>query len=79
MKQPKTYDLIGRAKRVLNSQGKSMTLADSSMRQYVGELAALCSETGVLSRDAPARFQRIWFKHVEELNKQKASCAETEE
>ncbi len=79
MKKQKTYDRIGRAKRVLVSQGKAPSLADSSMSQYVDRLAALCSETGVLVGGAPAQFQRIWFEHVDELNKQKATCAGTED
>lgn len=78
MKQ-KTYDRIGRAKRVLISQGKAPSLADSSMSQYVDQLASLCTESGVVSRDAPAQFQRIWYAHVDQLNKAKATCAETEE
>lgn len=78
MKQKLYSTPLARAKRVLNSQGKATSLADSSMSQYVERLAALCNESGVLVSNAPERFARIWYEHVENLNQQKASCAETE-
>lgn len=69
---------IQRAKRVLASQGKSVLLATGSMAGRVDELAALCSESGVVSPDAPKAFERIWHQHTAEMDQQKATDADME-
>lgn len=69
---------LKKAERVLVSQGRSKLLASSTMAQYVDRLAALCNDDGTLKPDTPARFEAVWYEHIDRLNELKATDAETE-
>lgn len=71
-------DKLTKAKRVLNSQGRSVLLAEGSMSDYVDRLAALCDNHGKVVADAPERFASLWYEYTASLDTMKATDQDTE-
>lgn len=72
-------DKLKKAERVLVSQGKSKLLAQSALAPYLDRLAALCGDDGKVVADTPAKFEAIWFEHIDKLNAAKATDETTDE
>lgn len=62
----KTYDEKGRAARVIASQGGAPGTVDQLPEKYIKRLAALSDERGVVSKEAPEKFNKIRRELIDE-------------
>lgn len=61
-KKTKQLTTIERARCVVRSQGKPITLLDCRLAAYVEEIAKLCNEAGQVHANAPLVFEQIYYK-----------------
>lgn len=62
----KTYDEKGRAARVIISQGGAAGTVSQLPDKYIKRLAALADEHGVVSKEAPEKFNKIRRELIDE-------------